>query len=246
MLADVKTFAAHGVYAEACPTLQTVQSTMGVMRAEVCDPAWVAETLACLVADNSFDVIKIGALGDAAVARVVGQFLEQHPAVPVVLDPVMVSSSGASLLDDAGREFLREKLLPLATWVTPNLAELAILTGRSVLTTEEVENATQMVQLTKLKIILFVTGGHLKQPHDYLILPGETEGRWVEGNRVESRATHGTGCTLSSAIAARLAKYPEEGPERTVVEAKRYVEGAIRGAAAIGRGAGPMNHFWQR
>ncbi len=237
VLADLKTFAAHGVYGEACLTLLTVQSTAGVRRVEVSDPVWVAETLACLADDNAFSVIKIGAIGSLGVGRVVAEFLRRNPAIPVVLDPVMVSSSD-------GRDFLRAELLTLASWVTPNLAELAILARTPVATPDEVEKGAHLVELTHSKINLLVTGGHLKRPNDYLILAGQTSGQWIAGNRVESRATHGTGCTLSSAIAARIAQFPGEAPAFTVAEAKRYLEGAMRGAPGIGRGAGPMQHFW--
>jgi hydroxymethylpyrimidine/phosphomethylpyrimidine kinase len=120
-----------------------------------------------------------------------------------------------------------------------------VLAGKPVTTPGEVEKAAQFVELTPSKINLLVTGGHLKTPDDYLILPGEAHGRWIAGNRVETRATHGTGCTLSSAIAARLARFPGENPETTVAQAKRYVEGAMRAAPGVGRGPGPLQHFWR-
>jgi len=245
VLADLKTFAAHGIYGEACLTLLTIQSTAGVQKVKASDAGWVAETLACLAQDNAFSVIKIGAIANFKVAQVVTEFLRRNATVPVVLDPVMVSSSGASLLDEDGREFLRAELLTLADWVTPNLVELGLLTRGTVTTSDEVEKCAQLVELTGSKINLLVTGGHLEKPDDYLILPGESSGRWIAGNRVESLATHGTGCTLSSAIAARIAKFPAENPEVTVIEAKRYLEGAMRNAPGIGRGPGPMEHFWR-
>jgi hydroxymethylpyrimidine/phosphomethylpyrimidine kinase len=245
VLADLKTFAAHGVYGEACLTTLTVQSTAGVRKTQPADPAWVAETLACLADDNPLSVIKIGALGSLAIVHVIAEFLRRNPAVPVVLDPVFASSNGIPLLDKDAIEFVRAELLTLVSWVTPNLAELAVLTGRPVTTSDEVEKAAQLVELTPSKINLLVTGGHLKTPDDYLILPGEQHGRWIAGNRVKTRATHGTGCTLSSAIAARLARFPGESPETTVTEAKRYLEGAMLAAPEVGRGPGPVQHFWQ-
>jgi hydroxymethylpyrimidine/phosphomethylpyrimidine kinase len=246
VLADLKTFAAHGVYGEACLTTLTIQSTAGVRRTQACDASWVAETLACLAEDNSFSVIKIGALGNLQTARAVAEFLRRNSTVPTVLDPVFASSNGVPLLEDDAIEFVRAELLTLVSWATPNLSELGVVAGRPVTTPDEVEKAAHLVELTQSKINLLVTGGHLKTPDDYLILPGEVHGRWIAGNRVGTRATHGTGCTLSSAIAARLARFPGENPEITVTQAKRYVEGAMRAAPGVGRGPGPLQHFWQQ
>jgi hydroxymethylpyrimidine/phosphomethylpyrimidine kinase len=245
VLADLKTFAAHNVYGEACITALTIQSTTGVRRVQPCEPAWIEEALACLAVDNPFSVIKIGMLGSLQIAQVVVKFLRRQEGVPVVLDPVMASSSGASLLDADARDFLRNELLSLAHWVTPNLAELAILTGMPATTSDEVEKAVQNPKFAALKLNTLVTGGHLKTPDDYLILAGEASGRWIAGNPVATQATHGTGCTLSSAIAARLARFPTERAEVTVEQAKRYLEGAMRNAPGIGSGPGPMQHFWR-
>lgn len=246
VLADVKTMAAHGLYAEACITLLTVQSTQGVAESELVTPVIVSRTLTTLALDNSIRVIKLGAIGSAEMVAVVCDFLISRPDVPVVLDPVVRSSSGAELLDADGLAILRDRLLPLATWVTPNWAELAQLTGAAVNSPTEVERAALMLKIAYPKIYFLITGGDQNRPDDYLLTPESPKGAWVEGVRIETRATHGTGCTLSSALASRLALYPLEPPLDRVAACKRYVEGAMRHAPGIGRGPGPLDHFWQR
>lgn len=246
ILADVKTFSAHGVYAEACPTLLTVQSTRGVEAIEPVRPELLGQMLEALGLDNSFDVIKIGALGTADSAAVVAHFLRGQQGVPVVLDPVLRSSSGATLLDEAGLGLLRDELLPLVTWLTPNWDELAVLAGAEAKSPDDLEKAAQMLQNRYPKIYFLITGGGRKSPDDYLLLPESGPGEWVPGRQVETTSTHGTGCTLSSALAARIALNPEELPRARVEACKRYVEGAMEHAPGIGKGAGPLNHFWQR
>jgi hydroxymethylpyrimidine/phosphomethylpyrimidine kinase len=244
VLADIKTFAAHGIYGEACLTTLTVQNTVGVSAAKPVEASWLERSLAWLAKDNSFDVIKIGALGSEENVLTVEAFLRKMPPVPVVLDPVFRSTSGKYLLDAEGIHALKQKLLPLATWVTPNLAELAELAGTAVDSPESMENAVKLLQVTNPQIFFLVTCGDQKQPDDYLAGPN-LAGTWVPGHRVQTRATHGTGCTLSSALAARIALEPEENPAERVAACKRYVEGAMQNAPGIGQGAGPLGHFWR-
>jgi len=248
VLADLKTFAALGVYGMASITALTIQSTLGVRKVIGLDPGTVVETLECLAEDVRFDAIKVGMLGNGAVAAAVMAWLEGQKNVPIVLDPVMKSSSGRDLLDSDGCEILRRAGLARANWITPNLAELAVLTGGSVPTnSEETEKEARELHRmatrcgnSALKIV--VTGGHAKTPDDLLLMDGIC--RWFPGEWVETSSTHGTGCTFSSALAARIALGDE--PAMAVEYAKRYVTGALRQASPIGTGAGPLNHSWKK
>jgi hydroxymethylpyrimidine/phosphomethylpyrimidine kinase len=248
VLADIKTFAALGVYGMACITALTVQSTQGVRRVIGIDPDIVIETLDCLIEDVCVHSIKVGMLGSTAVARAVAAWLEQRRGIPVVLDPVLKSSSGKDLLDADGCKVLREAWLARADWITPNLAEVAALTGsRQPATRAESEDAARRLQQmaaergnAELKVV--VTGGHADAPDD-LLLMGE-ECMWFPGERIETTATHGTGCAFSSALAARIARGDE--PEAAMQAAKDYVTNALRYAYQVGNGNGPLNHFWEK
>lgn len=246
VLADLKTFAALGVYGMASITALTVQSTLKVHRVTGLDAGTVTETLDCLAEDVLFAAIKVGMLGTKDVAEAVMAWLGGQKGVPVVLDPVVKSSSGKDLLDSGGCEILRREGLARATWITPNLAELAVLIGGSVpVDGEETENAGRQLQrmaanLGNPGLKILVTGGHAKKPDDLLLMDGDV--RWFPGERVETSSTHGTGCTFSSALAARIAL--GDGPVEAVQRAKDYVTGALRNAPGIGTGNGPLGHFW--
>lgn len=248
MLADLKTFGAIGVYGMACITALTVQSTQGVRKVIALAPSTVIETLDCLAEDVRFDAIKVGMLGTGAVAATVMAWLERQKGVPIVLDPVMKSSSGRDLLDLSGCEVLRADGLARADWMTPNLAEVAVLTGELLpIKREETENIAQELHRMaadrgnpNLKII--VTGGHAKTPDDLLLVDGKF--RWFPGKRVETSSTHGTGCTFSSALAARIAL--GDKPVAAVQGAKDYVAGALQHAYPVGIGDGPLNHSWEK
>ncbi|HET9086516.1 MAG TPA: bifunctional hydroxymethylpyrimidine kinase/phosphomethylpyrimidine kinase [Acidobacteriaceae bacterium] len=248
ILADLKTFAALQVYGMACITALTIQSTQGVRRVEVCDPATVHETLACLSADVRFHAIKLGMLGSRAVAEAVGDWLGSQSGVPVVLDPVLKSSSGRGLADADTLELLRTRLLRRADWITPNLTELAELTGRArpESVPEIVAGAEKLLEMAvgqgnnRLKIV--ATGGDRGRPDDLLL--SEETCQWYPGAHIETNSTHGTGCTFSSALAARVAL--GDRASEAVEAAKRYVEGALRYASPVGQGKGPLNHFWSK
>lgn len=246
ILADLKTFAAFGVYGMACITAITVQSTQGVRRVVEGDPNVVRETLDCLAEDARLAAIKVGMLGSGAVATVVADWLAERPEVSVVLDPVFKSSSGKDLLDAAGRKVLADRLLGLANWITPNLQELAELAGMAIpADRQECERAARKLLVLAgaqgnpgLKIV--VTGGHAERPDD-LLLTRQTC-RWYAGERIHTTSTHGTGCTFSSALAARIALGDDE--DAAVAAAKNYVTQALRHAYPVGRGNGPLHHFW--
>lgn len=236
--ADIKTSAAHGCYAVACITALTVQSTLGVRRVEAVGGATIAETLAELATDTPFQAARIGMLGSAAAARAVADFLASNRPPKIVLDPILRSSSGADLLDAAGLDVLKTRLLPLADVVTPNLAEAAALTGIDCDDLDGMRAAAEALAALGPRAVV-VTGGHLDHPLDLLWYGGLE--RQYPGERIVSRSTHGTGCAFAMALACRLAL----GSTLTeaVALAKQYVAEAIRSAPAIGRGVGPLNHF---
>jgi hydroxymethylpyrimidine/phosphomethylpyrimidine kinase len=239
--ADLKTIAAHDCYGMACITALTVQSTQGVFGVEPVSGDLIRQTLKRLAQDSAFASIKVGMLGSADIAYVVADFLQSLPGVPVVLDPIIQSSSGATLLDEAGLEVLRSKVLPLATVITPNLAEAEALTGRPVTNLSEMKSAAKELRKLGAKSVV-VTGGHLAENTDVLL--AETgDPIEVRGARVESSFTHGTGCAFSTAIACRVSK--GAGLEEAVRGAKEYVRRAIEAAYPIGNGTGPINHLFR-
>jgi hydroxymethylpyrimidine/phosphomethylpyrimidine kinase len=245
--ADLKTFAAHGVYGVAAITALTVQSTQGVRSLEPVRPSLFRETLECLAQDVSLDGVKLAMLAGAGLVAEAEHFLRARPGLhaKVVLDPVLRSSSGAGLLDAEGTALLRERLLGVVDWITPNLNELALLTGVEVRAREQVPAAAerlarQAASIGNPDIAIVVTGGHLDRPDDYLLLQGK--GSWLPGERVETRSTHGTGCAFSSALLAELV-LGRTGVD-AVEAAKRYVTAALRAAYPVGQGRGPLHHLF--
>jgi hydroxymethylpyrimidine/phosphomethylpyrimidine kinase len=253
--ADLKTFSAHGIYGVACISALTVQSTLGVRAVEPLSPTLVRQTLECLVEDVSLSGVKIGMLGNSAVAREVSSFLtSQSGAIPperIILDPVLRASSGKALIDPAGVDFLRQELLRRVGWITPNLDELALLTGGDLsspgsLGREQVPAAAARLRemaarLGNDELNVVVTGGHLSRPDDFL-LTASAEGSWLEGERIVTKATHGTGCAFSTALLSGLIS--GQSPRQAVAAAKAYVTEALRSAYPIGKGKGPMNHLF--
>jgi hydroxymethylpyrimidine/phosphomethylpyrimidine kinase len=239
--ADLMVFAAHGLFGTACVTALTVQSTLGVAGTHAVDAEIVRATLDHLHEDLPPAGIKIGMLGTSEVVRVVCEYLERHREIKVVLDPVLRSSSGSALLSEEGTELMRARLLPLVNWVTPNLDELSVLTGGPVTTREEMLGAARQLGRAHQELTVLVTGGHLERPDDLLVLPDGRE-FWLEGERVETTATHGTGCALSSALLSRIV-LRDEAMEAAAL-AKEYVVRGLRNAPMVGHGRGPMDHLW--
>ncbi len=252
--ADLMVFAAFGCFGTACATALTVQSTMGVRGSEAVSAELVAATLHCLDDDLPVDGVKIGMLATEENVLAVCDFLEQlrrhGREVPVVLDPVLRASSGRELLSAAGVTALRERLLPLVDWVTPNLAELAELTGWRVTTRAEMEAGAQALQAGYRTLGVIAKGGHLADEaagqadpsSDDLVVAVGGAMTWLTGERVASRSTHGTGCAFSSAMACGLAQGAE--PVAAAKAAKAFVRSAMDRAVPIGRGVGPMNLLW--
>lgn len=242
--ADIKTIAAHGCYGLTCITALTVQSTLGVKRVEPASAQVVGETLEELAGDFAIAGVRIGMLGSAAVAEAVAVWLEGGRRTNVVLDPVLTASSGTELLDRRGVVVLRDRLFPLADVITPNIEEAGALTGMKVDNVATMQAAAERLHELGARAVV-VTGGHLKQPVD-LLSTGQTRGKLRQKEfkikRVDSRATHGTGCAFATALACNLAKGFEL--EDSVRASGRYVREAIVHAFKLGRGKGPINHLY--
>jgi len=238
--ADLKTLAAENCYGVAAITALTVQNSQGVSSLHAMDPLLLRTTAENLLAEGRVKAIKVGMLANRANAEVVREILAAHPAIPAVLDPVIRSTSGASLLDKEGTAYLRGHLLNLARIVTPNLDEAALLTGLSVENVEGMKAAAhKLIELGASAVV--VTGGHLDKAID-VFHDGSSLETFV-GDRVKPDNTHGTGCTYASAIAANLAL--GRTLRESVMLAKTYVTEAIRKAYPVGPGRMPLNHFYR-
>ncbi len=251
LTADLKVFAAHRLHGVAAATALTVQSTEGVRRVVPVSAALLSETLDCLADDLPLSGIKIGMLGTEENVSAVAEFLEglfawPDNGIPIVLDPVLRSSSGHSLLDSDGLRSLRSRLLPLVTCTTPNVDELFLLAQARELTPpltspDAIAAAASVLTQHIPHLAVIATGGHLAQPDDYVLAPGQP-GALLAGEWVDTRATHGTGCAYSSALLCGLvAGLPLLDAARA---AKRYVTEALRAAQPIGRGGGSMHHLY--
>lgn len=238
--ADLLTFSRFGIFATAAITALTVQSTRGVRRVQAVDPVLLRDTLAELEDDLPGSGCKIGMLGGAAQVHVVAEFLRTvraRRAITVVLDPVLVSSSGAVLLDQPGLEVLREDLLPLTDALTPNAPEAALLTGLSCRNVHEAEECGAALAQRYPRTVAVITGGHLEPPCDLVWQRGTPT--WIPGERIDSLSTHGTGCVFSSALLA--SKLRGSDWAASAAAAKSFVTDAIRTATARGSGHGPTH-----
>jgi len=241
--ADIKAISANGAYAMAVLTALTAQNTQGVSGVHLVPPAFVGEQIDAVFADIRVDAIKVGMIATAEIAEAVADALQKHPAVPVVLDPVMIAKGGAPLLADDAIATVREALLPLATLLTPNLPEAAHLLGLPMAETRD-DMAAQARALRALGPgAVLLKGGHLEAAESPDVLVTSEGEHWFEAPRTATKNTHGTGCTLSAALAAHIAQglsLPD-----AVTAAKAYVAGAIAQADAlsVGTGHGPTHHF---
>ncbi len=239
--ADVKTVTALGGYAATAITALTAQNTKGVFGVVPVDPAFIAKQMEVVLTDIGADCVKTGMLGSAAAIEFVVRTLERHArGIPVVVDPVMVAKGGAALLAPEAKSALELRLVPRAALVTPNLPEAEALTGVTIANPDDMGRAADVLLALGASAVL-IKGGHL--PGDTvvdLLRTGDGLERRFESPRILSRSTHGTGCTLASAIAAGVA----EGLrlEDAVVRARDYVLEAIRTAPGLGTGHGPLNH----
>ena len=241
--ADLKTFAARGVYGMAVITALTAQNTRGVSGVEAVSPGFVEDQIEAIFEDIRVDAVKIGMIANAGIARAVAGMLSAHRTVPIVLDPVMVAKGSSALLAPDAVEVLTTRLLPLAAVLTPNLPEAAALLGEP----EATDRAGMAAQAMRLRALgpaaVLVKGGHLEGEGSPDVLATADGLEWFEAERVATRNTHGTGCTLSSAIAAELAK--GANAREAVRVAKAYIAAAIAAAdrLSVGSGHGPVHHF---
>jgi hydroxymethylpyrimidine/phosphomethylpyrimidine kinase len=237
--ADLKTFSAFRVFGMSVITAVTAQNSCGVQGVENLPPAFVAQQLRSVLEDFGADAAKCGMLSTAPIIEAVAMELKAHPVEKLVVDPVMVAKSGAALLQPDARQALIERLLPLALVVTPNLPEAGVLANMPVEAPADMEEAARRIHALGPRYVL-VKGGHLKGDALDLLWNGR-EFTTFEAPRVSSSNTHGTGCTLSAAIAAGLSRSQALGD--AIREAKAYVTAAIREGFALGGGVGQLRHF---
>lgn len=239
--ADIKTMLANGVYAMSAITALTAQNTLGVSGIMEVSPEFLGQQMDCIFTDIRPDAVKIGMVSSGALISVIAEKLIQYQAENIVVDPVMVSTSGSRLISEEAVELLKKKLLPLAAVVTPNIPEAEVLFGNPIKTPEDMERAAERIGETYRCAVLLKGGHQLNDANDYLWQAGE--GRWFVGKRINNPNTHGTGCTLSSAIASNLAK--GYSLEVSVQNAKEYLSGALRAMLNLGTGSGPLDHGFE-
>ena len=238
--ADLKTMTMNGVFAMTAITALTAQNTTGVQAIQETTPDFLARQLDAVFTDIRPDAVKIGMVSSPELIQTIAQRLRFYHAENIVVDPVMVATSGARLIRPEAVDTLTKELLPLATVVTPNIPEAELLSGYTIHTREEMETAARAIG-DAYGCAVLLKGGHSVQDANDLLYAGGTC-QWFEGKRIDNPNTHGTGCTLSSAIAANLAKgfsLPE-----SVRRAKAYISGALAAMLDLGQGSGPMNHAW--
>ena len=238
--ADIKTMTANGVFAMSAVTALTAQNTTGVTDILEATPSFLAAELDAVFTDIFPDAVKIGMVSSAELITVIADKLSQYGARHIVVDPVMVATSGAKLLRDDAIGVLKEKLLPLAEVLTPNIPEAEILADMQIESPADMEAAARTI-CEKYGCAVLCKGGHdLNDANDLLWKDGQA--RWFNGRRIDNPNTHGTGCTLSSAIASNLAKGYEL--DQAVERAKAYISGALAAQLDLGKGRGPMNHMF--
>ncbi len=240
--ADLKTFAALGTYGMSCICALTAQNTKGVTLVTNTPVDMVQAQLEAIYDDVPPDGVKTGMLSTPAIVETVADFLASHRGVPLVVDPVMVATSGDVLLEKEAIETYKKKLIPLATLITPNIPEAEVLSGLSISSEEDMKQAAARLMDYGCEAVL-LKGGHSVMDATDILYDGNTYTRFP-GKKIDTENTHGTGCTLSSALAASLAK--GMSLKEAVSEAKIYMNGAIARAKtdSVGHGHGPVHHFW--
>ena len=238
--ADIKTMTANGVYATSAITALTAQNTTGVYGILESTPEFLANQLDCIFTDIFPDAVKTGMVSSTALIAVIADKLRQYGARNIVVDPVMVATSGARLISEEAVDALKEKLLPLATLLTPNIPEAEVLSGMTISDPAGMERAARAIS-EQYGCAVLCKGGHQISDADDLLWRNGA-GVWFRGRRIQNSNTHGTGCTLSSAIAANLAKGYDL--DRSVQRAKDYISGALAAMLDLGKGSGPMDHMF--
>lgn len=236
--ADIKTMTMNGVFAMSALTALTAQNTVGVQGIFAVTPEFLGMQIDSVFTDIRPDAVKIGMVASADLITVIAEKLESYKAENIVVDPVMVATSGSKLIDDNAVHTLKERLLPLAAVVTPNIPEAEVLSGMEIRTAQDMEAAARCIGENYHCAVLCKGGHNLNDANDLLYYDGKCE--WFYGKRIDNPNTHGTGCTLSSAIASNLAK--GQGLSEAVKNAKEYISGALAAMLDLGAGSGPMNH----
>ena len=240
--ADIKTIQAHHLFAQTAITALTAQNTTGVFGVLDVDPQFVEQQIDVVFDDIRPDAVKIGMVSSAEIVDAIAAALKRNGAHNIVVDPVMVATSGAELSSNAAVRALREKLIPLADVITPNYPEAEALFGASIANAQEQEQAAIAIA-RETGVAVLVKGGHGANDANDVLAHPDGSATWFNGERVATSNTHGTGCTLSSAIACGLAV--GLSLEQAIDQAKRYLTGALAAGLDLGRGSGPMDHMWQ-
>ena len=238
--ADIKTMTANGVFAMSAITALTAQNTTGVTDILEATPQFLGEELDAIFTDIFPDAVKIGMVSSSGLIAVIADKLRQYGAKHIVVDPVMVATSGAKLLRDDAIAVLEEQLLPLAAVLTPNIPEAEILSGMTIRNAADMELAARTIS-ERYGCAVLCKGGHQINDADDLLWR-DGAGKWFRGRRINNPNTHGTGCTLSSAIASNLAKGYDL--DASVERAKAYISGALAAMLDLGKGSGPMDHMF--
>lgn len=236
--ADIKTMMANGVYAMSAVTALTAQNTTGVTAIMEVTPEFLGQQLDCIFTDIRPDAVKIGMVSSGALIEKIGEKLIEYKAENIVVDPVMVATSGSRLISEEAISVLKERLLPLAALLTPNIPEAEVLWGKRITCPEEMELAAKEISETYHCAVLCKGGHSISDANDLLYCGGNV--RWFRGKRIQNPNTHGTGCTLSSAIASNLAKGYDLF--QAVERAKSYISDALNVMLDLGAGSGPMDH----
>ena len=239
--ADLKTFSALGVFGMSAITAVTAQNTLGVSAVQDISPDIIAKQIDAVFEDMGADAVKIGMVSQTASIEAIAKQLSKHQARNIVLDPVMISKSGFDLLQPEAKEALIKHLLPIATIITPNIHEAQAITGCKIINVEQMEFAAREIYSLGPQTVL-VKGGHLEDDAVDVLYDGKGM-KHFQAARVDSKNTHGTGCTLSSAIAANLAL--GDAITEAVEKAKNYITEAIKHSFPIGKGVGPVHHFYR-
>ena len=237
--ADIKTMTANGVYAMSAITALTAQNTTGVTSIMEATPQFLAEELDCIFTDIYPDAIKTGMVASTDLIEVIADKLTAYEAKNIVVDPVMVATSGARLISEDAISTLKSKLLPLAKVITPNIPEAEVLSEMQIKSEADMEKAAEII-CDRLGCSVLLKGGHQLNDANDLLWQKDEQVTWFMGKRIDNPNTHGTGCTLSSAIASNLAKGYDL--KTSVKYAKNYISGALAAGLNLGKGSGPMNH----
>ena len=238
--ADIKTMTANGVYAMSAVTALTAQNTTGVYGILESTPEFLASQLDCIFTDIFPDAVKTGMVSSTGLIQVIADKLKQYQARNIVVDPVMIATSGSRLISEEAVEALKSQLLPLAAVLTPNIPEAEVLSGLTISGSEDMERAAQRIGDAYGCAVLCKGGHNLNDANDLLWQDGSC--KWFCGRRIHNPNTHGTGCTLSSAIASNLAKGCDL--ETAVERAKIYLSGALSSMLDLGAGSGPLDHLF--